>query len=69
MVVKLIANGCMEGDRDAHAGQFPAQPLAVGIECLTADKLAADRQDFGPSWHLAVSLHGGRMLRLAVHSW
>ena len=27
--------------------QLAAQPLAVGIEPLTADELAADRDDFG----------------------
>src|SRR5271165_6751045 len=47
MVVELIANGRVESHRNAMRFQRAAQPLAVGIEPLTADELAADRDDFG----------------------
>src|SRR5271157_4049712 len=51
MVVELIANGRVKSQRNAHRFQLAAQPLAVGIQPLTAHELAADRNDFGPSWH------------------
>ncbi len=35
-------------DRDTQVRKLPAEPLAVGIERLTADQLAADRDDFSP---------------------
>src|SRR5271157_3525058 len=51
MVVELIANGRVESHRNAHRFQLAAQPLAVGIQPLTAHELAAARDDFSPSWH------------------
>ena len=48
MVVQHVAQRRVERDRDPERRQLLAEPMAVGVERLAADKLAADRDDFGP---------------------
>ena len=38
----------VQGDRNPQVRKLTAEPLAVGVERLATDELAADRNDFSP---------------------
>ena len=48
MVRQRVAQCGVQADRDSQIRKLAAEPLAVGIERLTAHQLAADRDDFSP---------------------
>src|SRR5262249_30441880 len=47
VVLQIIRDGGVEGDRYADLGEPAAEPLRVGVQALAAGELAADGDDLG----------------------
>ena len=47
VVFQVVADGRVEGDRDADLAQPLAEPLAIGVQPLAAGQLVANGNDFG----------------------